>query len=81
ADKYEHGLGVVQDDQQAVDWYRKSAALNNHVAQYSLGMMYMRGRGVPKDMVQARAWLIQSAEQGYDKARSALQEIAILPEG
>lgn len=81
ADKYEHGLGVAQDDQQALDWYRKSAALNNHVAQYSLGMMYMRGRGVPKDMAQARAWLIQSAEQGYDKARSALQEIATLPEG
>lgn len=81
ADKYEHGLGVAQDDERALDWYRKSAALNNYVAQYSLGMMYMRGRGVPKDMAQARAWLIQSAEQGYDKARSALQEIATLPEG
>lgn len=78
ADKYEHGLGVPQDYEQAVHWYLKSAAKNNYVAQYSLGMMYLNGRGVPKDMAQARTWLTRSAEQGYEDARSALHEIAKL---
>ena len=43
ADKYEHGLGVPRDFQLAIDWYTKSAAKENCVAQYSLGMMKKNG--------------------------------------
>lgn len=69
ADMYERGVGVPQDYRQALDWYGKSAAKENPVAQYRLGMMYKDGRGVAKDRVQARAWLTRSADHGYQPAR------------
>jgi hypothetical protein len=73
ANAYEHSLGLPQDLAKAFHWYRKSAAMNNRVAQYDLGMMYLRGRGAPRDLELARNWLTRSAGQGYDDAREALQ--------
>lgn len=76
ADKYEHGLGVPQDHQQALYWYRESAAQNNCVAQYSLGNMYLQGLGVPRDVEMARQWLRKSAAQGYQDAQDVLDGLA-----
>lgn len=75
ADKYEHGQGVPQDYQQALYWYRQSAAQNNCVAQYSLGNMYLSGLGVPRDVETARQWLRKSAAQGYQDAQKVLDEL------
>jgi hypothetical protein len=75
ADKYEHGKGVAQDPKQARQLYMRSAAFGNCVAQYSLGMMYAAGRGVPVDPELAITWLEQSANQGYEPARSELLRI------
>lgn len=77
ADKYEHGLGVPQDFQLALDWYRKSAAKGNCVAQYSLGNMYKKGLGVQPDTVEAFEWFQKSAWQGYASARSQLAELNV----
>lgn len=75
ADKYEHGLGVAQDLKLARQWYMRSAAMGNCVAQFSLGTMYAFGRGVPVDPELAVTWLQQSAQQGYEPARQMLMEI------
>jgi tetratricopeptide (TPR) repeat protein len=75
ADKYEHGLGVPQDYQQALAWYTKSAAKANCVAQYSLGMMHKNGLGVPASSAEAMGWFQQSARQGY---ADAAKELALL---
>jgi len=60
---YATGLGTVQDDAEAVTWYRKAAEQGNARAQYNLGIAYRDGRGVPKDDVQANAWLRKAAGQ------------------
>jgi TPR repeat protein len=48
---------------QAIDWYRKAAARRNVVAQSLLGMSYMKGQGVEKDLAIAFDWFRKAAEQ------------------
>ena len=49
-------------------WYKKAAERGNAVAQQNLGVMYLRGQGVPKDTVFAYMWL-NIAGQTLDDAR------------
>jgi len=59
--KYEDGEGVEQNFKLAAEWYRKAA---EHVPNLGgagqgsnrLGLLYMEGRGVPRDYVQAYFW-------------------------
>jgi len=66
---YENGLGVPQDDKEAVNWYRKSAEQGYADAQYNLGNMYRQGLGVPQDDKEAVNWYRKSAEQGNANAQ------------
>jgi hypothetical protein len=58
---YEDGEGVKQNHVLAAKWYRKAA---EHVpdlggagqGRNSLGLLYLEGRGVPMDYVQAHMW-------------------------
>lgn len=61
---YEDGKGVAQDDEQAVQWFRKSADQGNAQAQNSLGVMYALGRGVQRDKEEAVSWYRKAAKQG-----------------
>ena len=64
---YDKGDGVVEDDTQAVYWYRKSAEQGNAQGQHSLGLMYDYGLGVIEDDTQAVYWFRKAAEQGEEK--------------
>ena len=44
---YDVGMGVPENDAEAVKWYRKAADQGLAVAQTNLGLMYENGRGVP----------------------------------
>ncbi len=66
---YQFGLGVPEDEAEAVKWYRRAADQGYAAAQYSLGNMYNRGEGVPEDYVQAYAWWNLAAAQGDEDAR------------
>jgi hypothetical protein len=57
---YDYGQGVLQDDKQAVKWYRKAAEQGHASAQTSLGVMYGRGQGIPQDDKQAAQWVSKS---------------------
>jgi TPR repeat protein len=70
---YANGLGVPQDDTQAVAWYRKAAEQGDAVGQQSLGYMYSNGRGAPRDPTKARRSYSKAAAQGDTKARRALE--------
>ncbi len=50
------GLGVPQDDKEAVRWYRLAAAQGHASAQNNLGVMHAKGRGVPQDDKEAVRW-------------------------
>jgi len=40
-------------------------------AQFSLGLMYFNGEGVPQDLAQANAWFNIAAAAGLEPAREA----------
>jgi TPR repeat protein len=68
-------LGVERDLPLAAHWYRKSAEQQIAPAQYSLGILYLEGRGVATDPDQGKYWLQQAAMQGYEDATEALNRL------
>jgi hypothetical protein len=52
---------VPQDYREAVKWYRLAAEQGYAPAQYSLGLAYEKGQGVPQDFVRARMWFTLAA--------------------
>ena len=67
---YRQGLGVRQDDAEAVRWYRLAADQGHAEAMDILGYLYSApdvfagGERVPHDYVDAVRWLRLAAEQG-----------------
>ena len=41
-------------------------------AQYRLGMLYFQGKGVDRDMVEARKWLRMAADKGHTLSQNNL---------
>ena len=66
---YDNGLGVPQDDAEAVRWYRLAAEQGDARAQLSLGDLYYYGLGVPQDYAEAARWYRLAAEQGDASAQ------------
>jgi uncharacterized protein len=56
----------------AAAWYRRAAEQGYAKAQLNLGQMYLRGRGVSKDYVEALNWIRKAADQGDARAEDAL---------
>lgn len=65
---YQDGTGIQQNDELAVEWYRKSAEHEYAKAQNSLGVMYARGLGVNQDKAEALRWYKKAAKQGLPEA-------------
>jgi len=61
---YDRGQGVPQDNQEAMNWYRRAAEQGEARAQYNLGLMYANGQGVSQDYVEAYYWIAVAAAQG-----------------
>jgi len=57
----------------ALVWIRKSALLGNKRAQYSLGVMYLHGLDVNKDILIAAEYLEMAANQGDTAAMEYLR--------
>ncbi|KAF9168685.1 hypothetical protein DFQ26_002585 [Actinomortierella ambigua] len=55
-----------ESDLDAIALYREGAANGYAVAQYNLGRMYEKGRGVPMDRNQAMEWYRKAAEQDHE---------------
>lgn len=70
---YSNGESVWVDYQQAVYWFRKSAAQNFSPAQYRLGEMYLFEKGgLPKDLTKAVALFELAATQNDADAQMNL---------
>ncbi len=44
-------------------------------AQFNLGVIYAKGRGISKDIEEAKKWYKKAADQGDDKAENALNRL------
>jgi TPR repeat protein len=67
--KYEHGLGVSQSYDVAVDHYVRAAEQGDPTGQYLLGLMYDKGHGVWQDTVLAHKWLNLAAAHAPPRYR------------
>ena len=63
---------LMGDYATALEQLGKAAEQGNPKAQFELGLMHERGRGVPKNAAQAAHWYRKAAEQGLAVARNAL---------
>jgi uncharacterized protein len=66
---YEHGLGVSQNYDVAVDHYVRAAEHGDPTGQYLLGLMYDKGHGVWQDAVLALKWLNLAAAHAPTRYR------------
>jgi hypothetical protein len=73
---YAQGLGVSQDDREAIKWYRLAAEQGFTAAQVNLGWMYGNGRGISQDFVQAHLWFSLAEAQGVDNGRKGRALVA-----
>lgn len=69
---YDHGLGVEEDDAEAVRWYQMAADQGLPLAMRNLAGMYAGGYGIPYDKDQAIYWYDQAAQAGDEKAAQRL---------
>ncbi len=61
---YDNGLGVLHDDAQAFQWYRRAARQGCAIAQSYVGSMLAEGAGIRRNYREARRWLVRAADQG-----------------
>ncbi|MBS0151780.1 MAG: SEL1-like repeat protein [Nitrospira sp.] len=69
---------------EAVSWYKKAfpglhrlAEAGNGQAMYVLGVMYAYGRGVERDISQARRWLARAVDQKITAAQPVLANLPL----
>ena len=73
---YDNGLGVPQDDKEAVKWYRKAADQGVAAAQNNLGQMYRLGEGVLQNNTKGHMWFNIAAANGLEDAGKWRDKIA-----
>ncbi len=64
--------GTPRNEARAVELFERAAEKGHKRAQLNLGTLYLRGQGVPRDLIQARAWLEKAAMNGDPYALYAL---------
>lgn len=64
--------GTTRNDARAYELFLKAASAGHARAQLNLGILFLRGQGVARDLVQARAWLEKAAAGGDPLALYAL---------
>lgn len=72
---YANGLGVLQDNETAVKYYKEAAEKGNPHAQTNLGYMFMHGYGVPKNPTEAVRYFKLAADQGHAEGQLNLGNI------
>ena len=78
---YDFGRVVPENDAEAVKWYRLAAEQRHVNAQYTLGLMYYNGVGVPQNYVKSYVWLSVATAQGNENAnafRDAVSELWLI---
>ena len=82
---YKSGLGMAEDDGQALQWYQRAAESGYALAQYSLASMYQSGEGTPQDYVQAHKWYSLAAKnfpdwdkEHFDKAVTGRDTVTMM---
>lgn len=63
----------IKKPSNAASWWQKAATLGNPDAQFSLGVSYLKGQGVSKDIYVAYKLINQAAQNGSLEAHNFLE--------
>lgn len=74
-------LTAAQNYDEAFKWFGVAARQGDARAQFSLGLMYARGEGAPKDPEVASRLFAQAAGQGHAGARAELAALSARGDG
>lgn len=69
------GVAFAPPDSKDLATLQAQAQQGDTEAQVRLGDLYAKGRGVPKDYTQARAWYEKAAAQGHPIGQNNLAEL------
>ena len=61
------GYWIVQSDEDASDWWLKSAEMGYAPCQFNIGAAYLIGSGIEKDLSKAKYWLQKAIDSTNDK--------------
>lgn len=71
---YSSGLAVEYDAEASVKWYQKATQQGHLIAISNLGLMHIRGEGVPFDLEKGRKLLLRGASLGARVAMTNLRK-------
>lgn len=66
------------DYARALEYLKPEAEADDAVAQFFLGEIYLRGKGVAQDFEQAAAWYERAAVNGHSEAQAAIGSLEML---
>lgn len=69
---YRNGIGVNENLDEAIKWYKKAAEQGYTNAQDQLGDMYLYGKGVEKDEDEAQRWYKTAFLRAEEQARKGI---------
>ena len=78
---YDNGIGVEQNKEKALHWYKLASDNNHKIAQFNLAWMFYHGENIEKNNFEAFKYYSMSAEQGYAKAQFNLGNLLYAGEG
>ena len=67
------GAGTAADSPRGLAYHRAAAEQGFALAEFSLGLLYERGHGVPRDLELARRWFARAAEHGHPLAAARVR--------
>jgi hypothetical protein len=70
------GKGVPADKAESIRWLTKAADSGDAISQYNLGVLYLQGLGVEKDITKGTALIKKAADQGNDVANKFLAALS-----
>lgn len=61
--------------EEAATWFRKAARQGNNEAMFNLGLLHLRGHGVPKDRIVSLAWLMVAEIDATDEVEENIAKM------
>ena len=58
------------------DYYKKSVEMGSTFGEFRLGFMYLKGRGVERDVDEALSYLKKAADKGHLKAKEIYDRVS-----
>jgi len=74
------GYWIVQSDEDASEWWLKSAEMGYAPCQFNIGTAYLIGSGIEKDLSKAKYWLQKAIDSTYEKYSKSAKVIYAIHE-